>query len=105
MLKELFICILLVHQCDTSGCRSNLVLDGNFDNNRECCMAKESGFIEYESLPGSIKTGCVNTPKLGARFCAEHLIDHQELDKVSDNYQFILGLVLASGDACVLFVV
>ena len=58
------------------------MLDGNFDNNRECCMAKGSGFLEYDSLPGEIKTGCMQTPKLGTRFCEKHLVDHQQLDKV-----------------------
>ena len=58
------------------------MLDGNFDNNHECCLAKGSGFIEYDSLPGEIKTGCNQTPKLGTRFCGKHLVDHQELDKV-----------------------
>ena len=53
------------------------MLDGNFDNNRECCMAKGSGFLEYDSL-----TGCMQTPKLGTRFCEKHLVDHQQLDKV-----------------------
>lgn len=80
----------LVHQCDISGCKKNLVLDGNFDNNRECCMAKGSGFIEYDTLPGSIKTGCTNTPKLSSRFCEEHLVDHQELDKVCSLYYIYL---------------
>lgn len=76
----------LVHQCDISGCKKNLVLDGNFDNNQECCMAEGSGFIEYDSLPDEIKTGCTNTPKLSTRFCEEHLVDHQELDKVCTLY-------------------
>ena len=56
--------------------------DGNFDNNRQCCMAKGSGFLQYDSLPGEIKTGCMQTPKLGTRFCEKHLVDHQQLDKV-----------------------
>ena len=36
-------------------------------------MAVDAGFIEYPSLPGSIKTGCIRTPKFKARFCDEHL--------------------------------
>ena len=82
-----------MHQCNINGCKRNLVLDGNFDNNRECCMAKGSGYIEYESLPGEIKTGCTRTPKLGARFCKEHVIYHQELDKVKDP-----GVIGAEGE-------
>lgn len=72
---------VLDHQCDTNGCKRNLVLDGNFDNNRECCMAKDSGFIQYDSLPGQIRSGCIVTPKLGSRFCENHIVDHKELDK------------------------
>ena len=72
---------LVVHSCEIKGCQSNVVLDGNFDNNRECCMAKNSGCMMYDSLPGKITTGCICTPKLGERFCADHLKDHQELDK------------------------
>ena len=45
-------------------------------------MAKESGCIEYDSLPGQIRMGCVRTPKLGSQFCEEHLQDLKELDKV-----------------------
>lgn len=72
---------LVVDSCEIKGCQSNVVLDGNFDNNRKCCMAKNSGFMMYDSLPGEITTGCICTPKLGERFCADHLKDHQELDK------------------------
>lgn len=64
------------------------MLDGNFDNNREWCMAKGSGFIEYDSLPGEIKTA--QTPKRSTRFCEEHLVDHQELDKVCSLYYIYL---------------
>ena len=46
--------IFLVHQCDVKGCKENLVIDRNFDNNMECCMAKESGYIECDSFPGQI---------------------------------------------------
>ena len=73
-----------VHSCDVKGCQNNVVLDGNFDNNRECCMAKTSGCLKYDSLPGEITTGCTKTPKLGHRFCKDHCQDHQELDRNSD---------------------
>ena len=66
--------IFLVHQCDVKGCEENLVIDGNFDNNMEWIMAKESGYyIKYDSLPGQIRMGCISTPKRGSRFCEEHL--------------------------------
>ena len=35
-------------------------------------MAKDVGYISYEGLPGSIHTGCVNTPAFNARFCKDH---------------------------------
>ena len=47
--------IFLVHQCDVKDCEENLVIDGNFDNNMECYMAKESGYIEYDFLPRQIR--------------------------------------------------
>ena len=61
-----------MHQFDVKGGEKNLVIDGNFDNNMECCMAKESGYIEYDSLPGQIRLSCIRTPKLDSRFCEEH---------------------------------
>ena len=33
--------LFIVHQCDVKGCKENLVIDRSFDNNMECCMAKE----------------------------------------------------------------
>ena len=48
-------------------------------------MVKKSGYLIYDSLPGEITTGCINTPKLGERFCSDHLQDHQELDKQKPN--------------------
>ena len=35
-------------------------------------MASEAGYIKYPSLPGSIKTGCSNSPAYISRFCAQH---------------------------------
>ena len=74
--------IFLVHQCDVKACKENVVIDGNFDNNIECCTAKEGGYIEFDSLPGQIRTGCIRTPKFGSQFCEQHLRGHKELDKV-----------------------
>jgi len=71
----------LVHRCDIKGCAGNLVLDGNFDNNRECCMAKKSSYLMSKLLPGELLTGCMNTSLLGQRFCKLHDHNHQELDK------------------------
>ena len=45
--------------CDVKVWKENLVFDGSFDNNTEYCMAKESGYIEYDSHPGQIRMGCI----------------------------------------------
>ncbi len=41
-----------------------MVLDGNIKNHRDVCKARDAGYTEYEGLPGSIKTGCMNTPSV-----------------------------------------
>lgn len=35
-------------------------------------MAKDVGYIHYEGLPGSIHTGCINSPAFNSRFCKDH---------------------------------
>ena len=60
------------HRCSFSGCKNVVVLDGNQKNQRPVCMAKDAGYIDFSSLPGSIKTGCINTPQLKSRFCEVH---------------------------------
>lgn len=49
-----------------------LVLDGNLKNRRDVCYAKDAGFIQFEGLSGSIKTGCPATPTFKSRFCDQH---------------------------------
>lgn len=49
---------------------------------RESCMAMETGYIEYDSLPSQIRTGCIRTLKHGSQFCDEHPQNHKEIDKV-----------------------
>ena len=63
---------LLEHKCNAPGCGSVLVIDGNCKNSRDVCKARDAGFVEYEGLQGVVKTGCMNTPKLGSRFCELH---------------------------------
>ena len=58
-------------------CKENLVIHGNFDNNMECCIAKDIRLLNMIPLNGLNKNGL----KLGSRFCEEHLQDHQ-IDKV-----------------------
>lgn len=49
-----------------------IVLDGNMKNSRQICAATDAGFVEYDGLPGMVKTGCMNTPDQKSRFCATH---------------------------------
>ncbi len=51
-----------------------MVLDGNMKNHRDVCKARDAGYTEYEGLPGSIKTGCMNTPESQSRFCTIHQV-------------------------------
>lgn len=60
------------HRCSVSGCGTVLVVDGNMKNHRSVCAASEAGYIEYDGLPGQVKTGCTNTPEQKNRFCSLH---------------------------------
>lgn len=60
------------HRCSYPGCASVLVLDGNMKNYRDVCFAKDAGYIEFEELMGSIKTGCTATPGYKCRYCEQH---------------------------------
>lgn len=35
-------------------------------------MARDVGYISYEGLPGTIHTGCINSPAYNSRFCEDH---------------------------------
>lgn len=48
------------------------MLDGNMKNNRSVCLATHAGYAEYDGLPGTIQTGCPNTPAHKSRFCSLH---------------------------------
>jgi len=41
-------------------------------NRRDVCAASEAGFIEFEGLPGAIKTGCPLSPGYQSKYCYEH---------------------------------
>ena len=41
-------------------------------NHRDVCLAKDAGYIEFDELPGSIRTGCIQTPAFKSRFCKHH---------------------------------
>lgn len=49
------------------------MFDGNCKNYRDVCKACDAGYVEYEGLQGAVKTGCMNTPQLNSRFCAQHV--------------------------------
>jgi len=62
----------LEHNCTFPGCGKVLILDGNMKNQRAVCFAKDAGFIQFDGLPGQIKTGCPATPAYKRRFCDKH---------------------------------
>ena len=55
-----------------NGCGKVLIIDGNMKNHRSVCAANEAGYIQYDGLPGRVKTGCTNTPEQKHRFCSLH---------------------------------
>lgn len=60
------------HICESPGCKSMLVLDGNMKNARQVCMVKDVAELHFSAINGSIVVGCQNTPAKGSRYCAEH---------------------------------
>ena len=55
-----------------AGCQLVLVIDRNQNNRRAACMASEAGYIEYQSLLGSIKIGCIDSQAYYVlRFCVQ----------------------------------
>lgn len=66
--------VSLAHACSFPGCGSVLVLDGNMKNHRDVCYAKDAGFIQFNGLPGLIKTGCPGSPDFKSQYCAQHKI-------------------------------
>ena len=65
--------ITAAHSCGFPGCHRVLVLDGNMKNRRDVCYAKVAGFIQFDGLSGSIKTGCPATPAFKNRYCSLHV--------------------------------
>lgn len=41
-------------------------------NHRYICYATNAGYIEYQGLPGRVRTGCPNTPGYKSLYCAIH---------------------------------
>ena len=42
----------LAHKCNSAGCNSVLVLDGNMKNHQPVCKAQDAGYVKYGGLPG-----------------------------------------------------
>lgn len=93
---------ILGHTCDTLGCSSVLVIDGNMKNHRDVCSATEAGFITFQGLPGTVKTGCQLTPDKKSRYCSNHkprvcvkpmddTTDDSKVDKKEDVAEMILA--------------
>lgn len=59
-----------------NGSGTVLVIDGNMKNHRSVCAASDAGYIEYDGLPGRVKTGCTNTPEQNTSFvhCTSHVL-------------------------------
>lgn len=71
------------HECKFPGCKMVLVLDGNMKNRRHVCNARDAGYIEYDGLPGKVKTGCMLTPEYKSRYCSNHKIRACNFDVVT----------------------
>lgn len=54
-------------------------------NQRDVCMAKDAGFVEFTGLSGMIKTGCPLTPAYNCRFCQNHMDQACSLQPENDN--------------------
>ena len=57
---------------------------------RDVFLAKDAGFIQFDGLPGLIKTGCTATPAFKNRYCTQHinqactLLSSNEVDEELD---------------------
>ena len=92
-------CFILAHSCTYPGCGNVLVLDGNMKNRRDVCYAKDAGFIQFEGLSGSIKSGCPETPDFKSRYCSQHkcqACDLQNREEVDDELGVPSGPTLRS---------
>ena len=79
--------VFLAHSCTYPGCDSVLILDGNMKNRRDVCYAKDAGFIQFDGLVGSTKTGCPETPDFKSLYCSQHksqACDLQSYEEVDD---------------------
>ena len=49
--------LFMDHICETAGCKTMLVLDGNMKNARQVCMVKDVAELHFSSISGSIVVG------------------------------------------------
>ena len=72
-------------------------------NRRDVCYAKDGGYITFDGLPHSIKTGCQATPAYKSRFCEQHkpfVCDSQEATGMEEidagNFDAPIGPIIRS---------
>lgn len=49
--------LFIDHICESPGCKSMLVLDGNMKNARQVCMVKDVAELHFSAINGSIVVG------------------------------------------------
>lgn len=52
-----FLIVCLEHECDTPGCKTVCVIDGNMKNARQVCLCKHVGELHFQDLQGSVVVG------------------------------------------------
>lgn len=57
MITHLMFYLQTGHVCDTPGCGSVLVLDGNMKNCRQVCACRDIGELKFAALQGSVVVG------------------------------------------------
>ena len=68
-------------------------------NRRDVCYAKDAGYIQFDGLAGSIKTGCPASPAFKCRYCPQHQPQACTLfssDEVDDDLGVSAGPTLRS---------
>ena len=61
------------HQCEVPGCGVALVIDGGLKPQRKICGARTAGVLKYKHSSNHTLVGCTTIPRVGEKFCAEHL--------------------------------
>ena len=75
---DLIYIFFIVHPCDVKSCKENLVIDRSFDNNMECCMAKERLVGVLNMIPFLDFLGRSEwAAQQRSRSCEDHHQDHK----------------------------